>query len=84
MVDIQNIKHITENKKPFDDIIEKVVEDWNTQREVFHQKTGCTQHLSEIGNEVVCYQPDGFNQSDPNEEEEEVDDFGKELELLLT
>ncbi|PIA36594.1 hypothetical protein AQUCO_03300057v1 [Aquilegia coerulea] len=81
-VDIQNIKHIAENKMPFEDEIEKVVEDWNTQKEVFHQQTGFNQHSSEIGNEVVCYQPDGFDQSDPNEEES--DDFEKELELMLT
>ncbi|KAF9610573.1 hypothetical protein IFM89_023367 [Coptis chinensis] len=83
IVDIQNIKHIAENKKTFGDVMEKIVEDWNTQKDVFHQHSGSKQGPTENGNEVVCYQPNGL---DPrlNEDVEEVDDFGKELELLLS
>ncbi|KAI8016703.1 hypothetical protein LOK49_LG05G01926 [Camellia lanceoleosa] len=40
VVDVQNIKHIAENKKLIGEMVEKTAQDWNTQKESFYQQTG--------------------------------------------
>ncbi|XVF34601.1 hypothetical protein REPUB_Repub18cG0072700 [Reevesia pubescens] len=40
VVDVQNIKHISEDKESLSEIVGKIDENWNNQREVFHQRTG--------------------------------------------
>ena len=47
MVDVQNIKHISENKESLSEIVEKIDENWNNQREVFYQRTGLNQQTAE-------------------------------------
>ncbi|XP_028090111.1 uncharacterized protein LOC114290386 isoform X3 [Camellia sinensis] len=40
VMDVQNIKHITETKRLIGDVVEKTVQDWNVQKELFCQQTG--------------------------------------------
>ncbi|KAK6804914.1 hypothetical protein RDI58_002698 [Solanum bulbocastanum] len=40
MVDVENIKHITQNQTLIGDVVGKTAEDWKTQKELFYQKTG--------------------------------------------
>ncbi|OUZ99853.1 Small nuclear RNA activating complex (SNAPc) [Macleaya cordata] len=71
-VDVENIKHITENKNLIGDVVEKMAEDWNAQKEVFYEKTGFNRRQNEGEKQVMVY-----------EEEQQDDDFGEELEHLL-
>ncbi|KAL5731437.1 hypothetical protein ACHQM5_004165 [Ranunculus cassubicifolius] len=74
IVDVQDVMHIAEREKLFGDVMERVVEDWNTQKDVFCQQTGfSTRRQSDEDN----------NGSNDAMNVEEVDEFGKELELLL-
>ncbi|XVF48048.1 hypothetical protein PTKIN_Ptkin03bG0159100 [Pterospermum kingtungense] len=43
VVDVQNIKHLSEDKESLSEIVEKIDENWNNQREVFYQQTGLNQ-----------------------------------------
>ncbi|XWS70733.1 hypothetical protein CRYUN_Cryun03dG0073600 [Craigia yunnanensis] len=47
VVDVQNIKHISENKESLSEIVEKIDENWNNQRVVFYQRTGLNQQPAE-------------------------------------
>ncbi|XVE71496.1 hypothetical protein DITRI_Ditri10aG0155500 [Diplodiscus trichospermus] len=47
VVDVQNIKHISVNKESLSEIVEKIDEKWNNQKEVFYQRTGLTQQPAE-------------------------------------
>ncbi|XWS72965.1 hypothetical protein CRYUN_Cryun02cG0085200 [Craigia yunnanensis] len=47
VVDVQNIKHISENKESLSEIVEKIDENWSNQREVFYQRTGLNQQTAE-------------------------------------
>ncbi|KAK1293609.1 hypothetical protein QJS10_CPB17g02576 [Acorus calamus] len=40
LIDIQDIKHIAENEKLIGDKVEKIVDDWNAQKETFYKETG--------------------------------------------
>ncbi|KAJ7978968.1 Small nuclear RNA activating complex (SNAPc), subunit SNAP43 [Quillaja saponaria] len=40
VVDIQNIKHLSEDKKLVGDLVEKISKDWNVQKDNFYQQTG--------------------------------------------
>ncbi|KAK1269878.1 hypothetical protein QJS04_geneDACA006588 [Acorus gramineus] len=40
LIDIQDIKHIAENEKLIGDKVEKIVDDWNAQKEIFYKETG--------------------------------------------
>ncbi|OMO81223.1 Small nuclear RNA activating complex (SNAPc), subunit SNAP43 [Corchorus capsularis] len=42
-VDVQNIKHISENKESLGEILEKIDENWKNQRKTFYQQTGLNQ-----------------------------------------
>ncbi|TYI79339.1 hypothetical protein E1A91_D05G016100v1 [Gossypium mustelinum] len=42
VVDVQNIKHISENEEPLNEIVEKIDASWKNQREAFYQRTGLT------------------------------------------
>lgn len=48
VVDVQNIKHIAENKRLIGDVVGETAEDWNVQKELFYTKTGLGQRPSEI------------------------------------
>ena len=47
VVDVQNIEHILQNKESLSEIVEKIDENWNNQREVFYQRTGLNQQTAE-------------------------------------
>nr|DAD44988.1 TPA_asm: hypothetical protein HUJ06_003218 [Nelumbo nucifera] len=74
-VDIENIKHIAENKTLIGDVIEKIAEDWNIQKEVFYQQSGFNQSSN--------IQEEDHVAGAAQEEENVADDFDKELEHLL-
>ena len=38
--DVQNIKHISEDKKLLGDDVEKIADDWRAQKETFYGQTG--------------------------------------------
>ncbi|XP_042492490.1 uncharacterized protein LOC122072040 isoform X2 [Macadamia integrifolia] len=44
LVDIQNIKHIVENNKLIGDVVDKIANDWSTQKDTFYQQTGLNHH----------------------------------------
>ena len=48
VVDVQNIRHIAENQRLIGNVVEKTVEDWNLQRELFYQQTRLNQQLPAI------------------------------------
>ncbi|GAA0176546.1 hypothetical protein LIER_29519 [Lithospermum erythrorhizon] len=45
LVDVENIKHIAEDKRLIGDFVEKTAEDWNAQKEMFYQRTGLSDTL---------------------------------------
>ncbi|XP_059596599.1 uncharacterized protein LOC100262987 isoform X2 [Vitis vinifera] len=69
VVDVQNIKHISEDKKLIGDVVNKTAENWNAQKEVFYQKTGLNQRPAEEHRQ---------------DNEDDGDDFDLELEHLLS
>ncbi|CAK9159999.1 unnamed protein product [Ilex paraguariensis] len=92
VVDVQNIKHVTDNKRLIGDVVEKTAEDWNAQKELFYQQIKYGQRPAEEppkqgenenfeGQEREANQ--NFKEQGSNEKFEEQDDdgsFGKELE----
>lgn len=76
MVDIQDIKHISEDKKLIGDTVEKISDDWNVQKDIFYHQTGFSQ------------QPHGEQQpllqlQQEEQQQQDDDDFDQELEQLL-
>ncbi|KAI3929690.1 hypothetical protein MKX01_025858 [Papaver californicum] len=80
-VDIENIKHITENKKLIGDVVEKMAECWNAQKVVFCEQTGINRTGNE-GEKQVMLQ--GELDKCFNEEGQDIDeDIDNELRPLL-
>lgn len=73
MVDVQNIKHISEDKNTIGDIMEHIAEDWNVQKQVFYRQTGLNQHYSEVQQQQLEQQQEAADE-----------DYDKELEYLLS
>lgn len=48
-VDVEDIKHITENKKLVGSMVEEIVEEWDAQKEAFYEQTGISRR-----NELVA------------------------------
>ena len=40
ILDVQNIKHISEDKELIGDVVKKIADDWNIQKETFYKQTG--------------------------------------------
>jgi len=40
ILDIQNIKHISEDKELIGDVVEKIADDWHVQKQTFYKQTG--------------------------------------------
>ncbi|CAL5198667.1 unnamed protein product [Lathyrus oleraceus] len=40
ILDVQNIKHISEDKELIGDVVEKIADDWNVQKQTFYKQTG--------------------------------------------
>uniref|UniRef100_A0A5B7AJG5 Small nuclear RNA activating complex (SNAPc), subunit SNAP43 protein n=1 Tax=Davidia involucrata TaxID=16924 RepID=A0A5B7AJG5_DAVIN len=86
VVDVQNIRHIAENQRLIGDVVEKTAGDWNVQKELFYQQTGFNQ-LPAI--EPPPQQEDNEKFVKPEDSEmfeqrEDIDNFGMEIEQLLS
>lgn len=40
ILDVQNIKHISEDKELIGDVVEKIADDWHVQKQTFYKETG--------------------------------------------
>jgi len=40
ILDVENIKHIQEDKQLIGDVVEKVANDWHAQKQAFYKQTG--------------------------------------------
>lgn len=49
-MEVEDIKHIAEEKKLVGDAVENVVEEWNAQKEAFYKQTGIGR-----GKEIVAF-----------------------------
>ncbi|GAV57934.1 SNAPc_SNAP43 domain-containing protein, partial [Cephalotus follicularis] len=74
LVDVQNIKHISNDSDSIGDVVDKIDENWNVQKQVFYEQTGLNQR------------PVLENQQQQQDEDEEQDDeeYNNELERLLS
>ncbi|XP_076906247.1 uncharacterized protein LOC143562290 [Bidens hawaiensis] len=75
VIDTKGVNHIAKDNALIGDVVEKTTEDWNTQKELFYQKTG----LNPLENQDT-EQDGNFNAT----EEDDDDGFGDELEHLLS
>nr|GLL16827.1 uncharacterized protein LOC109184283 [Ipomoea trifida] len=84
IVDIETIKHIAENKRLIGETIEQKVADWNAQKDSFYQQTGCGRQLAiESLQQEEPMQVDGNLEEAGELQEDNNDDFSKELEDVL-
>ena len=74
VVDVQNVKHISDDKELMGDTVEKIVEKWNVQREVFYQQSRMNQQPAESERKQLQLKDD---------EQGGDEEFGQELEQLL-
>lgn len=80
VVDIQNIKHISDDGEVIGDVVEKITENWNTQKEVFYQQTGQNQpNPAQGGQQPLQLQCQRHESQDGDND----DDFSRQLELQL-
>ncbi|CAN4103527.1 unnamed protein product [Withania somnifera] len=82
-VDVENIKHITENQTLMGEVVAKTADDWKAQKELFYQKTGVRLELVKDSVEAAREEPDKFSQQEVAEEQDNNEDFSKELEVVL-
>ncbi|KAL3535896.1 hypothetical protein ACH5RR_004357 [Cinchona calisaya] len=94
VIDVQNIKHSTENKQLIGDVVEKTAEDWNTEKGLFYQQTGVGEQEpnghskrqkydnNSIGMEADNYIPEE-DYGTVKEQDDNDDNFGNELEAAL-
>ncbi|KAI3989428.1 hypothetical protein MKX01_032530 [Papaver californicum] len=80
-VDIENIKHITENKKLIGDVVEKMAESWNSQKEIFCQQAGINRTGNEGEKQVML--PGELDKCFNEEGQDTDEDINKEFRLLL-
>ncbi|KAI9157159.1 hypothetical protein LWI28_017701 [Acer negundo] len=73
VVDVQNIKHISEDKESLGDAMENISENWNIQRETFYRQTGLNRPVEK---QLQLQLHDSEQQGGD-------DDFDQELEQLL-
>ncbi|KAL6549650.1 hypothetical protein OROHE_008381 [Orobanche hederae] len=95
VIDVQDIRHIIENKRLIGDLVEKTATNWNSQKELFYEQTGMdplTVAVPPKQDENEHVLREGFNENtehkEPcdnvdNENNEEEDNFDKELEVML-
>ncbi|XP_052118227.1 uncharacterized protein LOC107489737 isoform X3 [Arachis duranensis] len=41
ILDVTDIKHLSEDKELIGDVVKKIADDWNDQKETFYKQTGC-------------------------------------------
>ncbi|GER29722.1 small nuclear RNA activating complex (SNAPc) [Striga asiatica] len=85
MIDVENIKHIVENKRVIGEVVEKAATDWNSEKEMLYERTGLPVALPQDNEEEEEEENEyaSYNQNMQNGNKEEADTFGKELEVLL-
>ncbi|GMH18965.1 hypothetical protein Nepgr_020806 [Nepenthes gracilis] len=78
VVDVENVKHIAENKTSVGDDVEVITQEWNNRKEMFYQQTGFGQHpawesMPEKNNlwqtESLCHQATERQQEDKDLDE---------------
>lgn len=83
MVDVDNIKHIVENVSSIGDVIEKSAEEWKSQKEILYRQTGLLP-VADYEHPQLQNSKKRKEACDDNlEEEEDPEDFCKELEETL-
>ncbi|PHT42560.1 hypothetical protein CQW23_16585 [Capsicum baccatum] len=82
-VDIENIKHITQNQTLIGDLVGKTADDWKAQKELFYQKTGIRHQPVIVSQQDAQEEKEKFFQQDVAEEQDDNEDFSKELEEVL-
>ncbi|XP_011078383.1 uncharacterized protein LOC105162126 isoform X1 [Sesamum indicum] len=85
VIDVQNVKHITENKRLIGEMVEKTAADWNSQKELFYEQTGFG-HLSVAAPPQQQSSNENLKRKEPCENlerQQDNDNFGKELEEVL-
>ncbi|XP_073151080.1 uncharacterized protein [Henckelia pumila] len=71
VLNVEDIKHIAENKRPIGDVVENTVVDWNIQKEMYYEQTGINLAAAEPpnqgNNEVYVLQSsdDNMKQREP-------------------
>ncbi|XP_022143014.1 uncharacterized protein LOC111013003 [Momordica charantia] len=74
ILDVQDIKHISEDDRLIGDTVEQIAENWNVQRGVFYEQTGLDRQLVPVEahkeNQLLVHHAD--------------ENFDKELERMLT
>lgn len=83
MVDVENIKHITENQTLIGDVVGKTADDWKAQKESFYQKTGIPREPVKDSVDTAREEQDKLSQQEVAEEQDDNEDFSKELEEVL-
>lgn len=84
-MDVQDIKHISEDKKLIGDEMEKIVDDWNVQRDIFNQQRGFSPQPPEEQQQLLLLQQEEQQQHQDDEDfDQEDEDFDQELERLLS
>lgn len=82
VVDVQDIKHISEDKKLIGDAMEKIAHEWNAQRDIFYQQTGFSQHPPKEQLQLQLL-PLPLQQEE-QQQHQDNEDFDQELERLLS
>ncbi|XP_041010421.1 uncharacterized protein LOC121254437 [Juglans microcarpa x Juglans regia] len=77
VADVQDIKHIAEDKNLIGDTMEKITDDWIVHKDIFYRQTRSSQHPPEEPQQLLLLeQREGQLQGD--------EDFDQELERLLS
>jgi hypothetical protein len=84
VVDVQDIKHILEDKKLIGDEMEKIVDDWNVQRDIFNQQRGFSQQPPEEQQQLLLLQQEEQQQHQDDEDFDQEDEDFDQLERLLS
>ncbi|XP_062177343.1 uncharacterized protein LOC133882236 [Alnus glutinosa] len=83
-VDVIDIKHILEDKKLIGDEMEKIIDDWNVQRDIFNQQRGFSQQPPEEQQQLLLLQQEEQQQHQDDEDFDQEDEDFDQLERLLS
>ncbi|KAI4335679.1 hypothetical protein L6164_014306 [Bauhinia variegata] len=70
VIDVQNIKHISEEKKMIGGVVEKIADDWQVQKESFYKQTGLgdDEGYGQVLEQLLLTQDDGETDQDDRHE----------------
>ncbi|CAJ2634707.1 unnamed protein product [Trifolium pratense] len=63
ILDVQNIKHISENKELIGDVVEKIADDWQVQKQTFYKQTGLGENDWQVQKQTF-YKQTGLGEND--------------------